>query len=235
MAELVTDCPRCRAHKITFELKACHTVGIKYNWQRLHEAFGICRHCDRATIFTLSDHDPATARVTGEPGWLVAYAGAVNNFVNIDGYIGLKDVSGVPPPEFLPDDIKAVFIEGATCLAAHCCNAAGTMFRLCVDLATRSKLPPGEAPGLNAKVRRDLGLRLPWLFDNHLLPGALKELSSCIKEDGNDGAHAGTLTKEDANDLLDFTSALLDRIYTEPERLRLAKERRDARRQPKGS
>ena len=45
-----------------------------------------------------------------------------------------------------------------------------------------------------------------------------------------DGAHAGTLTKDDAADLLDFTSRLLDRMYTEPARLKLAEERRDARR-----
>ena len=54
--------------------------------------------------------------------------------------------------------------------------------------------------------------------------------SSCVKEDENDGAHEGTLSKEDAYELLDFTTALLERMYTEPERLRLAKERRDARR-----
>ena len=84
--------------------------------------------------------------------------------------------------------------------------------------------------GLNAKTRRDLGLRIPWLFENGHLPEALKELSSCIKEDGNDGAHGGNLSEADAADLLDFSAALLERIYTEPERLRLAKERREARR-----
>jgi hypothetical protein len=51
-----------------------------------------------------------------------------------------------------------------------------------------------------------------------------------VREDGNDGAHDGTLGKEDAEDLLDFTTALLERIYTEPERLRLAQERREKRR-----
>jgi hypothetical protein len=45
--------------------------------------------------------------------------------------------------------------------------------------------------------------------------------------------HAGTLKKEDAQDLLDFATALLERIITEPARLRLAKERREKRREPK--
>ena len=107
------------------------------------------------------------------------------------------------------------------------------MFRLCIDIVTREMLPEEDAEGLNARVRRNLGLRLPWLFDHDILPENLRELSTCVREDGNDGAHAGTLTPEDAADLLDFTIMLLERIYTEPERLRLAKARRDERRNAK--
>jgi hypothetical protein len=99
------------------------------------------------------------------------------------------------------------------------------MFRLCVDLATRTMLPEGEGQGLNRTVRRNLGLRLPWL--------SLRDLSTCIKDDGNDGAHEGTLSAQDAADILDFTYVLLERIYTEPKRIELAKERRAARRSEK--
>ena len=95
----------------------------------------------------------------------------------------------------------------------------------------QSRGSPGTGKSLSfAKTRRDLGLRIPWLFENGFLPEALKDLSTCIKEDGNDGAHAGNLSVTDAADLLDFTAALLERVYTEPERLRIAKDRRDARR-----
>ena len=52
-----------------------------------------------------------------------------------------------------------------------------------------------------------------------------------MREDGNDGAHQGTLTKEDAEDLLDFTFLLLERIYTELQRLKEAKTRREKRRE----
>lgn len=233
MAELVADCPRCASRHITFDITAAKPYRIEYGWQHWYEAFGICRNCGRTTVFVLSesvngDHD--YVHKTG----LVKVEKSLNNFVDIKGHISLKDSASVAPPEFLPKEIDAVFQEGATCLAVGCYNAAGTMFRLCVDLATRSMLPPEDVPELNAKTRRDLGLRLPWLFETGRLPDSLKELSSCIKEDGNDGAHAGNLTEADADDLLDFTSALLERIYTEPERLKLAKERRDARRiQPK--
>jgi hypothetical protein len=117
-----------------------------------------------------------------------------------------------------------------TGVVTNCPNAAGAMFRLAVDLTTRPLLPPEDAPEPNRRVRRDLGLRLPWLFANGLIPKELACLSNCIREDGNDAAHAGTLTMEDALDLQDFTSTLLERMFTGPERLRLAEERRAKRR-----
>jgi hypothetical protein len=152
--------------------------------------------------------------------------------VQVHGFINIKDQATVAPPEHVPPDIANVFREAATCLRVECWNAAGTMFRLCVDLATRPMLPNEDVEGLNAKTKRDLGLRLPWLFANNKLPASLRDLSKAIREDGNDGAHQGTLTKEDAEDLLDFTVALLERIYTEPKKLELAEQRREQRRAP---
>ena len=229
MAELVANCPRCGSRRITFDLKAANIVGVEYDWQCWYETFCICRHCSRATIFLLSESVNADYQHVHKVG-ILKLEGVVNKYLNVERYVSLKDQATVAPPDHVPEAIAEVFKEGATCLAVGCYNAAGTMFRLCVDLATRSMLPTEDAEGLNAKVRRDLGLRLPWLFANGRLPPALKGLSSCIKEDGNDGAHAGTLKQPDGEDLLDFTTALLERMYTEPERLRLAQARRDARR-----
>ena len=56
-------------------------------------------------------------------------------------------------------------------------------------------LPESDTDGLNASIRRNLGLRLPWLFDHGVLPESLREISTCVREDGNDSAHAGTLTR----------------------------------------
>jgi uncharacterized protein DUF4145 len=229
VAELVADCPRCGSKKITFDLTQELLVGVRYNWQQWYETFCICRHCRRSTVFVLSQNVDAEKESVHKNG-LVKQVGAVNRLMNIEGTVSRKDNASVEPPAHLPAPIDTAFREGATYLAVECFNAAGTMFRLCVDIATRTLLPAGEAEGLNAKVRRDLGLRLPWLFANNYLPAALHDLSTCIKEDGNDGAHAGTLSKADAEDLLDFTVALLERLYTEPERLRQANLRRERRR-----
>jgi hypothetical protein len=229
MAQLVANCPRCGAKKITFDLVSAIKTRIYYDWQNWNEAFCICRQCLRSTTFVLSESANGDYEYVHKTG-LVKIEGAVNRFATLEGLITLKDTAAVEPPEFVPESIEAIFREGATCLAVGCNNAAGAMFRLCIDLVTSALLPAEDVQGLNARTRRNLGLRLPWLFDNGRLPEALRELSSCVREDGNDAAHAGTLTKEDAEDLLDFTAVLLERIYTEPMRLKLAQERRERRR-----
>ncbi|HDU8492994.1 TPA: DUF4145 domain-containing protein [Aeromonas hydrophila] len=229
MAELVSDCPRCGANKITFDLTQAIVVRFEYNRKHWYETFCVCRKCSRSTIFVVSESVNANYEYVHKTG-LINIKGAVNSYIDIEGIITLKDSVKEEPPEFIPESVEAIFREGATCLSLNCFNAAGTMFRLCIDLVTRFFLPE-EGKGLNHRTRRDLGLRLPWLFDNGILPEALRDLSTCVREDGNDGAHQGTLTKDDAIDLLDFTTILLERIYTEPERLRLAQERRRQRRE----
>lgn len=231
MAQLVANCPRCGSKKITFDLFAAINTSICYEWQNWYEAFCICRQCLRSTTFVLSESVNGDYKYVHKTG-LINIDGAVNRFVTIEGTITLKDTAAVQPPDSVPENIEAIFREGATCLAVGCNNASGAMFRLCIDLVTSALLPEEEVQGLNARTRRNLGLRLPWLFDNGHLPEALRELSSCVREDGNDAVHAGTLTKEDAEDLLDFTAVLLERIYTEPSRLKLAQERRERRRRP---
>lgn len=233
MAELVADCPRCKSARITFDVHHAIPIGTRYDWQQWFEAFGVCRNCRRSTIFFIGQKDAGDAgkKAARNP---LAVDGSLNGSFKVDGYVSAKDSAKIAPPEHITKEIAQVFHEGATCLTVQCWNAAGTMFRKCVDLATRPLLPVEETPGLNNRTRRDLGLRLGWLFDNDKLPADLRELSTCIREDGNDGAHGGFLTKEDAEDLLDFTDALLDRMFTEPRRLELAKERRAQRRAAAG-
>ena len=227
MSELVADCPRCGAQEMTFDLVSQLPVHVEYRWQVHLEVFCICRRCNKSTTFLVIQKDLDGEKHINKG--LPNLDFSANNVVRVERYISLRDAAADKSPEHLPPGIEAAFNEGSACMAIGCYNAAGTMFRLCVDLSTRSMLPD-EAEGLNNTVRRNLGLRLPWMFDNHILPEALRDLSTCIKDDGNDGAHQGTLTKTDAADILDFTYVLLERIYTEPVRIQKANERRAARR-----
>ncbi len=233
MSELVANCPRCGAKNMTFSVMTSWLIEKKYDWQNWVQAFCICRGCRRSTVFVLSQKDAGVANESAVKGGIENWKFAVNNFMEIENYICIRDMAAKVPPEHIPEKIAFIFREGAACMSIGCYNAAGTMFRLCIDLSTRALLPEGDPNGLNSKTRRDLGLRLPWLFEMGLLPKELKDLSSCVKEDGNDGAHEGTLGKEDAEDLLDFTYAFLERMYTEPKKLKIADEKRRARRESK--
>jgi hypothetical protein len=228
MAQLVANCPRCGTGRITFDVTAL----VHYGWQHTFEVFSVCRNCSRSTIFVVEEDTGHDSNLFADQSPLKV-SDSLNNYFTIAGFINLKDMARVNPPDHVPEIVANIFKEAATCLAVECWNAAGSMFRACVDLSTRPLLPEAETPGLSNKTRRDLGLRLHWLFDNGTLPADLREISTCIREDGNDGAHQGTLTKPDAEDLLDFTVALLERLFTEPERLKIAKARRKERRAAK--
>lgn len=232
MTELVADCPRCGADRITLDVLEAVPVYKMYGWQTTYEAFCLCRNCHRSTVFIVAEKTLQLSEHIGRQGGLTSVRNSANNYVDIEGYISQANQAGRAAPEHLPDDIQEIFDEAARCFTVDCFNAVGTMVRLCLDKATRRLLPAEDRDGLNARTRRDLGLRLPWLIDHGLVPEALRELSHCIREDGNDGAHAGNLQRGDAEDMLDFANVLLERLFTEPKRIELAQQRRDARRQP---
>jgi hypothetical protein len=232
MAFLVADCPRCGSKSMTFDVLAQVYIDTLYKWQNWYEIFCRCRACRRPTDFVVSLSEITAKDTFYQSNGLVRYEDTLNPYFKIERFISLRDNVSTKPPEHVEGQIKDVFIEGAACLSIECCNAAATMFRLCVDVATRPRLAACE-DGAKPKIHEPLGRRLKWMFDNKILPSELRGLASCIKDDGNDGAHAGTLKKEDAEDLLDFTTALLERLITEPKRLELAEERRKDRRAPK--
>jgi hypothetical protein len=134
-SELIADCPRCGTRQITFDVLAATIIKIEYSWQRWYETYCVCRHCHQGTIFILidkSDHYQYVDKVG-----ILSIKESLNRYINVGGYVSIKDQVKINPPEHIPKDIEAIFKEGAACLAIACYNAAGTMFRLCVDLATR--------------------------------------------------------------------------------------------------
>jgi hypothetical protein len=226
---------------MTFDVSAHVYLDQRHGWVNYHEVFSVCRSCHRPTIFLISqslrgrdEFRLLSEAISRKPDAIMDVKEALNSVFKIERYIGLQDTNKIEPPEHLPKEIKDAFTEGAACYSIGCFNAAGTMFRLCLDHASRPLMPdPKDAnvPQPDVRQRRELGRRLEWLFDNGTIPETIKELAKCVREDGNDGAHVGSLTKEDADDLLDFTVAFLERLITEPKKLELAMKRRQQRRQ----
>jgi len=215
---------------MTFNIEGDHWLGSRYNWKNFFECFSVCRGCGKSTIFILAQNESSSAGFFANNG-VSSIDGCVNEIFTVTDFVSLKDMAGLAPPEHIPEKIKSIFVEGSLCLSIGCPNAASTMFRLCLDMATSDPLATGTSDAPPSRVKNVLGLRLGWLFENKILPDSLKDLSSCIKDDGNDGAHEGTLNKEDAEDIQEFTFVLLERLYTEPEKINRANQRRKLRRE----
>lgn len=232
-ALLVDNCPRCGAEHITFDVMGAIPAGRGHtDWLKRFEVFCCCRRCRRSTTFAMEIEKYDDRDKFDDPAAFTKDV-TLNSSFKVLGYISEKDGNRQKPPSDLPQDIEAAFNEGATCMSVQCWNAASAMFRLCLDLATRPLLPPEDQEnGPNRRQRRDLGLRVPWLIEHGLLPRELAELAGAVREDGNDGAHAGNLSEADADYLLDFTVLLLSRLYTESAKLAAAAARRSERRNP---
>lgn len=244
MATIGGDCIRCGVKSVALQVLA-NTFFTRFSFdksEQLSEVFCCCPECLRTSIAVVrkrlikgsGNHltDAATQRefnaVWERPGNFAACTGSVSHYCELVGFVTIKDSVTRPVPKHLPANISLVFEEGCACLAIGSFNAAAAMFRTALDLATKSLLPEGTEPA--SKIRRNLGLRLEWMFQNGLLAGDLQDLAECVKDDGNDGAHDGTLTQVDAEDLYDFSFELLRKVFTERARLDLAKARRAARR-----
>lgn len=205
MGLLVADCPRCGATHITFDVVAQVWLRQEYDWRDWYEIFSVCRRCHLPTTFIVAALQNLKEKLNRGDG-LVTHPSGLNEFFGINRFVSLRDHVSTRPPEHLPDPIKNAFNEGAACLSIDCFNAAASMYRLCVDLVTRPLLA-ACADSAKPKPHDTLGRRLTWMFENKVLPVELRELATCIREDGNDGVHQGTLTKADADDLLDHCCA----------------------------
>jgi hypothetical protein len=138
-------------------------------------------------------------------------------------------------PDHVPREIERIFNEGASCAAIGAWDAAGTMFRKVLDVATRSITPKPDSADeprpSSWKTYKDLRLRLDWLFEKNRLSAGLKDLSNCIHEDGNAAAHdAEGISQPEADDLGDFTVSVMESLYTLPGQIDENRKRRDERR-----
>ena len=224
---LIHDCPRCGVKKLTFDVKGVIYVRKSDTRDKYAEVFSSCRECGHGTIFILSDESPN--HLVDEYN-ILQRNGNLNSYCSIDGVVNFVEFLTIDPPSHLPPDVQKAFSEGARAHAVECWNASACMFRASIDIATKDLLPKDNSDGLDDNTRRSLARRLKWLFQSNRLQKDLKGLASCVKEDGNEAIHSTTLDKEDAVDLLDFTVALLERIYTEPEKIKTAEQRRRQRR-----
>ena len=135
VATFVADCPRCRTSKIAFDVRGQNYRVTQYGWQNWWEIFCVCPNCSKATIFVVAASTDGDFEMRKLPPLQIEKI-SLNQIFRYEGYISLKDTSSISPPEFVEGPLLQAFVEGSTCMTVQCWNAAGTMFRLCVDIVT---------------------------------------------------------------------------------------------------
>lgn len=234
---LVFDCPSCNAKNQTFDVQGYNPLPMpQIEW----EFFSICRRCKAACCLKGSIRPDATSNLRNVGNVVF---NSITKLVVENLKAGNQDIGhffhdfhhkviipeSLAHPQYLPSKIENIFIEATKCLTLDCYNAAGSMFRLCLDITTKKILEKNEHLHPSNKDKNTIHSRLVWIFEKQILNNNLEELSRCIKDDGNDAAHDGSLTKDDAYNLYDFTYELLEQVFTQPERIKLARERRQQR------
>lgn len=236
MPEMKVDCPRCGVKAVTADMGAIAITSLDagLNANRW-EAAGACRRCGKSSIFKLARLEEHRVRETlsQHRGNLHLCTGHWDQLVQSVGHVSLMDNAIPDVPEHLPDDIHAAFKEALVCIAVQCPNAAGAMFRLSLDLATKELLEQVvENTGLPAPHAAEVRLadRIAWLIENGHVPARLRGFANEVRLTGNDGAHDGSLEMGDALDLHDFSDAYMREMYTAQGRLAAVEARRRARR-----
>lgn len=243
MSTFVFDCPNCAAQNSTFKVKSWDTrledECLKWSF------FSICRACTIPMIIEanieetlyqdcLSRYHDESEGIDELKRVISRDVESDNSHLNaiFDNFMYNPVLANQKiPPEHLPEEIKIIFIEASKCLSLSCFNATAAMFRLCLDRVTKEIVNQNIELSPTQNDKKSIHNRLIWIFDKNILNRDLEELSRCIKDDGNDGAHDGNIGKDEAEDLFDFTYEFLETVYTKPARLRNATERRQLRRQ----
>ena len=219
------DCNRCSAKYTVFDLKHSSNISFISKDSNLYhiEVFAVCRNCRRASIFFVIFMAEAAIEATVQ----YIHSEIERPLGDLDpvfvGEITPADISVAKCPDHTPPNVRRAFDEAAKCVAISCPNAAGAMFRLCLETMIKEKYPSLSG--------RTLYLKLEQLVEEGRLPVGSEDLVSSIRVLDNDAAHEGDLTMEDAEDLLEFTQIALGRIYSEPARVLGAQGRRRERRQ----
>jgi hypothetical protein len=122
----------------------------------------------------------------------------------------------------VPDGIKKSFVEAQACFKAQAFTACALMCRktlegICVHHSVKS---------------RALAAMLKELKDQGLIEARLFEWADALRMSGNEAAHdtAVVISSAEARDLIEFTEALIEYLFTYRDKFESFKRRRNAKR-----
>ena len=123
---------------------------------------------------------------------------------------------GVSPA--IPSSIALTYLEAQTCFRAKAYTATAIMCRKTLEgIAEEHKI-----------TVRNLASALKEMRDKGIIESRLYEWADALRISGNEAAHGVSITisPQDAKDILEFTNALLEYVFTFQDRFQQFKKRR---------
>ncbi len=141
----------------------------------------------------------------------------------------LEDPYILYPPQVslggaIPEHLRDIFLEAHTCFKAKAYSAAILMCRKTLEgIVEENEIPV-----------RNLSSALKEMKDKGIIENRLYEWADTLRISGNEAAHntKSKIASQDVEDILDFTHALLEYIFTFQEKFDKFKERRRAQNPP---
>lgn len=210
---LIRDCPHCRAGHTGFTFLATrHQPGV-------HQATSIftCNRCGEAYAITF--------RTGGvKPDWVGDGAGDFDQTLRtVTGTSTVKEyprVQTFAAPEHVSASVARCLIQASDAAARKHHDAAGSMYRKAIDLATKE---------LDVQLAgKKLAARIEALHTAGKLTTDLKDWAHQVRLDGNDAAHdEEELTADDIKALASFSELFLTYTFTLPRRIAALKGNED--------
>ena len=218
MTFYVKNCRRCGAQKMTFDVYGVSVVtdaaeftdlaGNRRYLRRIELACR-CKECSRTTVFGFEAYADRADRLP-----LPVFKD--NENLIRQGYVRVFAMPvgpAKPTPADVPEPASRFYEQGSRALADGLYDAAGAMFRKCLEPVTRTdqliqKVPEAEREKF---LRSWLKTRITKLKDLHAIPPALGDLVDVIKDEGDAAVHDDALyDKDSAESLQGFTEAFLE-------------------------
>jgi hypothetical protein len=124
-----------------------------------------------------------------------------------------------PTPANTPEPAASFYKQAATALAHGLYDAAGAMFRKCLESVTRSQAMLKLIPDADLAEFKKMWLkaRINKLKQIHAIPPALGDLVDVIKEEGDGAVHDDVVYDKDSAEALHrFTETFLEQTFTIP-------------------
>lgn len=204
----ITDCPHCGVARV-----AAKPIGVVAPAARRGIAAFSCNNC-RELIGVSFSH------TFSSPDWVMQSEGDFVELGRHGCHLEILDQYPKAPPMEAPDGVsqavQRAFLQGLDNAVRRNSDAAASMFRKAIDIATREL-----DQSLAGKV---LAKRIDLLADAGRLTRDLQEWAHLIRLDGNQGAHDDVeLSTAEIAQLQDFTRLFLVYTFTLPEQVNARK------------